>query len=452
MSHPTQRAGSRLLFVNRSYWPCAEATGQLLTELCEDLSDRFDITVIAGQPNQNPENVPFRARGVEEHRGVRIHRVWNSRFPKRSLSGKACNLLTYLAGASLAAFGRIRPDAVIVETDPPLLCLLGALLQRWRRAKLVVYLQDVYPDLAVALGKLPDAFWTRWLRKLFFAVYRRADRVVVLSHEMRRLLIESGVSPERVVVVPNWVDTRRVQPQKDENRLRARYAGENQFVVMYSGNLGLCQRLEDLIEAAALLQDRTDIRFVLVGDGASRRPLEARVAELNLPNVAFFPYQPQQMLAESLSAADLHVVSLDPRVVGFLMPSKLYGALASGTAVLSIAPEHCDMSEVVRAAAVGLVAEPNRPESVAAAIRWAAEHRDELAEMGRRGWHLAQDEYDRARQTSRFGEMLEQMLRGELPVVEVTPTPPSTVTQSPVTQPTAEPPAATPVVLHEIAR
>jgi colanic acid biosynthesis glycosyl transferase WcaI len=423
----------RVLFLNRSYWPCAEATGQLLTELCEDLAHSFDVTVVAGQPNQNPERRSFHVRGVDRRRGVQIRRVWNSTFSKAWLPGKAVNLLSYLLTASLAAVRLPRPEVIVVETDPPLLCVLGAFLRHWYGAKLVVYLQDIYPDVAVALGKLPNSIPTRWLRKLMFGIYRRADRVVVLSQEMRSLLVESGISGERISCIPNWVDTRQIRPVKQDNPFRARLGLEDEFLVMYSGNIGLSQRLEDLLAAAAALRDRSDIRFLLVGDGASKPALEETVRQYSLTNVSFLPYQPKDELAASLSAADLQVVSIDPRVTKYLMPSKLYGVLASGTAVLAVAPQRCELAEVTRSQQVGLVVPPADPAVMAETILWCADHRDELRTMGQRGCELAREEYDRAILTERFAEMLSELVGQPVPqavrapVADLSPVAPSTV-------------------------
>lgn len=412
---------ARLLFLNRSYWPDVEATGQLLTELCEDLAGTFDVTVIAGQPNQNPAGMDYRTQGSQRRHGVHVRRVWNTRLPKHSLPGRVVNLLSYFAGAWLAALAVPRPDVVIVETDPPLLCLLGAFLRRWRRAKLVVYLQDIYPDIAVALGKLPDGPPTRLLRRLMFGAYRRADRVVVLSRDMRDLLVASGVDAHKIECIPNWIDTEQVVPRKEQNAFRAEHGLDGQFVVMYSGNMGLCQRLEDVLSAADMLRDRNDLLFLMVGDGASRPQLQASARRLNLSNIRFLPYQPKDRLAESLSAADLHLVPLDPRVSSCLMPSKLYGILASGTPVLAIAPEDCELAEVARREAVGLVVPPGQPEALADAIRGLADSREKLGPMGRSARALAVARYDRRQSTASFATMLHGLLHVPGPVQTGTP-------------------------------
>jgi glycosyltransferase involved in cell wall biosynthesis len=406
--------GPRVLFLNRSYWPDAEATGQLLAELCEDLAGQFDVTVVAGQPNQNPTRAACRTWGFEWRRGVNIRRVPHVRFAKRSLVGRAVNMLTYLAGAAVSAFFAPRPDAIVVETDPFLLPILGRALAWRHRARLVVYLQDIYPDVAVALGKVRDSWFTRTLRRWLFSIYRSASRVVVLGEDMRDLLTRSGVPADRITVLPNWADTTRVCPVRENNAFRQRENLDGKFVVMYSGNMGLCQSLDEVLDAAARLRARPDIQFLMVGDGASRGRLEEFARRRELPNVRFLPYQPQSELAQSLSAADLHLVPLDARVTGCLVPSKLYGILAAGVPSLVIADGRCEASRVVERTGTGRVVEPGNSELLAREIDWCAGHREELREMGAGARRLAESEYDRKIATSRFGRLLQDVIDGDM--------------------------------------
>lgn len=401
-----------ILVLNRSYWPDAEATGQLLTELCEDLSETFDVTVIAGQPNQNPQGAQFKRWGAERHQGVTIRRVPHLKLGKRSLVARALNMITYLAwAAGLATFGS-RPDVVIVETDPFLLPLLGRCLKWRHRCKLVVYLQDIYPDIAIAMGKVREGWLTRFLRRRLVAAYRAADRVIVLGADMRAVLSDAGVPADRITCLPNWVDTRRIYPVKTGNEFRLREQLDGQFVVMYSGNIGLCQNLDEVLAAAERLRIRRDVQFVMVGDGASRARLEQSSRERQLSNVRFLPYQPLATLAHSLSAANLHLVPLDARVTGRVVPSKLYGILAAGTPALVVADEWSEASRVVRDAAAGRVVPPGNPERLAEMIAWCADHRSELEVMGRRGRRLAEQEYDRKTTTGRFAKLLNNVLAG----------------------------------------
>jgi glycosyltransferase involved in cell wall biosynthesis len=406
---------NRVLFVNRSYYPDAEATGQLLTQLCEDLTDNFQVMVIAGQPNQNLQHVSFRRVGFDSHNGVTVRRVWHTQFSKASFVGRAVNYLSYLMTATIAGLTARRPDVVVVETDPPLLCLLGSLL-KWRfRCKLVVYLQDIYPQLGVALGKLRDNWKTNLLQRLFAASYRNADRVVVLSEDMRDVMREADVDSRLVSVIPNWIDVGQVRPVKtNANSFRAQLGLDGKFVVMYSGNLGLCQGLENVLLAAEELRDRDNIAFVLVGDGASKPMLVESARQRDLQNVHFFDYQPASFLAHSLSAADLHLVPIDRRVSRFLMPSKLYGALASGTPVLTVAPEESELAQLVCRELVGTNVEPDEPELLAEKIVWFAEWCDDLAGYGERARLLAVESFDRPVGVGRFRHMLQGVIQPAL--------------------------------------
>jgi glycosyltransferase involved in cell wall biosynthesis len=407
----------RVLFLNRSYWPDAEATGQLLTELCEDLAPWLDVTVIAGQPNDNPTGSAFRRRGTEIHQSVRVRRVWHMRFPKRFLPGRIINYVSFLVAAFWAALWVERPDVAVVETDPPLLCLIGWYLQRVRGAKLVCYLQDIHPDIGIALGKLRDRWPLRLLRRLLFHVYRHADRVIVLSRDMRDRVVKSGVDAARVDCIPNWIDTSLVHPVKQDNPFRKEHGLAGQFVVMYSGNLGLCQRLEDVVAAANVLRERADILFLLVGEGSLKPQLERSAAEMGLTNVRFLPYQPKAELAVSLSAADVHLVPLDERVAACLMPSKLYGVLASATPFIAVAPDECELSELALEHGVGVLAPPGEPEALAEVIERLADETWDLEEMGVRARRLAETHYDRKTVTGRFLGLL-QVVLGVAPVKE----------------------------------
>lgn len=410
----------RILFLNRSYWPDAEATGQLLTELCEDLAQQFDVTVVAGQPNQNPKNETFVQNGSDVHNGVTIERVGHPQFSKRSMFGRAINLIGFLLAATLRVLRVKRPDIVVVETDPFLLPLLGRWLKWWHGARFVVYLQDLYPDVAVALDKVQEGWLTRLLRWQLCQAYRQADKIIVLSGDMRDRLIQWRLSGRQIVCVENWVDTSSVFPVKNENTVRSRLSLDDQFIVMHSGNMGLTQYLGNVIEAANHLADRTDIEILLVGDGATRRDLEHQAAELKLKNVRFLPYQPRNELAQSLSAADVHLISMHPLAHHCLMPSKLYGILASGTAVVVIAAVDSELSRLVVEWQVGLAVPPNDPIALSKKLRWCAENRELLRDMGQRARQLAVDLFDRKRQTARFAEVLKDTCEPDLMVAATT--------------------------------
>jgi len=190
--------------------------------------------------------------------------------------------------------------------------------------------QDLFPEVGLILGRLRPGPLTSLLRWATEFGLRRADRVVVLGEDMRQRVLQRGSATDKVRVVPHWVDATLVRPVKENNPLRQEWGLNGRFTVMYSGNLGFSQNLDYVLVAAGALRG-SPMLFLLVCEGAAKADLMANAGEWQLDNVRFLPYLPKQRLSASLSAADLHLIPLRRGLVGCLMPSKLYGILASAT-------------------------------------------------------------------------------------------------------------------------
>lgn len=407
-----QQSKSKIAFLNRCYWPDTEATGQLLEQLATHLSGRFDVTVVAGQPNVNQMQQEFSRKGVQIRNGVRIERLNHTKFHKRSISGRLINLASFTLKAR--AWGRRAPDydVIISETDPFFLPLVAAPMAKRMGAKYVAYLQDVYPDIGIALGIKGESMATRELRRRLCAAYASADRIVVLDGDMRERLIGWGLPRDKFVIVPNWTDTELVQPVKQGNAFRATHGLQHRFVVMHSGNMGLTQRLDRLVAATAQANWPAQALLLLVGGGAREAELHQQAQRLGVTDrVRFLPYQPLEKLGESLSAADIQVVSMDGAIRGCMAPSKLYGILAAGTAMLGIVPQGGCIDRLIREQEVGISVCPNDPTGFVDGVRQAMSDPKQLEQYGLYGRQLAVAEYDSLKSCHRFEQMLDELLQ-----------------------------------------
>jgi glycosyltransferase involved in cell wall biosynthesis len=393
---------TRILFLNRSFWPDPEATGQFLTELCDDLSQEHEVTIVAG-PSYHTGSAGRRPWSREMRGKVSIVRTWGSRFPKSNLLGRLTNLGTYYLLAAVAAFGLERPDVIVAATDPPLLGALAALLKQHWGCRLVYNVQDLYPDIAEATGGVRSPLLLGLLRRANDFAYVRADLIVTLGHDMARRIIDKGVPSDKVVVVPDWVDCGRIRPL-ESNQFRRSFGGK--FVVMYSGNLGLSQQLETVLESADRLRGDERIMFAIIGEGARKKWLQERARELGLDNVKFMPYQPKENLGESLTAADLHLIPLAPGTAGCLVPSKIYGILAAGRPFIAMMEANAEVASIAREHAVGFVVRPGDVDELTRTIRDSVDAPERLAQMGARARRLAEQSFDRNKVTSRFGSVL----------------------------------------------
>jgi glycosyltransferase involved in cell wall biosynthesis len=397
----------RLLFLNRSFWPDLEATGQNLTELCEDLTPEHQITFIAGPPYHVATN--RRGLWTKDQLGeISIIRTWGTRFSKRRLAPRLLNLGTYFVLAGVAALRSPKPDMIIAATDPPMLGALAAALKSLWRCAFVYNVRDLYPDVAEANGGVTNPLLLRLLKWANDIAYARADLVIVLGEDMRRRVLSKGVPETKVVVVPNKVDCRNIRPV-EPNPLRTRWDGK--FIVMYSGNLGLSQQLETVLDACERLRDDGRILFLLVGEGASKSWLKERVRLLQLQNIEFLPYQPKERLAESLSAADLHLIPLLSAATGAIVPSKVYGILAAGRPFVAMMDEAADVAQLARDHAVGFVVVPGDGASLAETIRHAVDNPGELHLMRQRARRLAVEQYDRPVIARKYNAMISSVNR-----------------------------------------
>mgnify|MGYP003342875253 FL=1 len=368
----------RIVFVNRSYWPDVEATGQLLTQLCEGLADEFQVEVVAGLPNSLSADAPADWKSQTVHNGVRIHRLRHLQLPKRRMILRIANYLSFQWSVRRMLKRLGRPDVLVFETDPFTLATEAGRLMDRGPVRVVGYLQDIHPDVGVAMGKVPSNRYVRSIRRELFDVYHRCDQMVVLSSDMRQLLLEDGIAPDRVQVIPNWADVQRISPLEGHNAFRQKHGLVDKFVVMYSGNFGLTQRLDHFVQAAAQLTDDPRIHFVFVGRGSLEQALRRQVQQLGLTNVTITGYQPLSGLNVSLNAADLHLVPLTAQLTRCLMPSKLYGILAAGRPLLTNAPAESELHRLTVQHKVGLVVQPQRIDQIVQQIRWASAHPQEM--------------------------------------------------------------------------
>ncbi|MFP4082411.1 MAG: glycosyltransferase family 4 protein [Candidatus Aminicenantes bacterium] len=386
----------RLLFLNRSFYPDVEATGQLLTELCEELADDFEVHVICG----NPLYRKVKSRKLvhkSRYQNINIWRINNTTLPKRYFLTRVINLLSYYILCFVWTFFLKRMDCVISETDPPLLASIAYVYSRIHRSGFVYYSQDIWPDVGMVNQRMTNPVLTAMLRAGNRFLYKNATTIVVPGRDMKeRLRQRTQVPPHKIEVVENWADPGQIYPvDREKNDFVRKHSLRDKFVVMYSGNLGLSQDLEKIIYTAGSLREFKDILFVLVGEGASKEKLLNLADSLNLKNVKFLTYQEKEDLKFSLNAAHIHLVTLKKGMKGIIVPSKVYGIMAAGRPFLAAVDEGSEIDKMVREFGCGMAVPPSDVRELRKALLWASDHRDEIEKMGKRGRKALEDHYTR---------------------------------------------------------
>ncbi len=416
-----RRPPLHVAFFNRAFYPDTSATGQLLTELCEGLARDHGckITVVSGVPLLTASGTADAAKSGkagltftrEDYRGIRILRARGTRFSKKRFVGRFSNYVTYFLSACYAGLRMERPDLVVALTDPPIIGLAGLLAARRHKVPFVMAYKDVFPEVARLLEDFQSPTVERILQAVNCFLARRADRVAALGGTMARRLIEGkGAPAERTVVIPDWVDCSAIRPAPKDNPFSRENGLDRRFVVMHSGNIGLSQGLERVVDAAALLQSHPEITVVFVGEGVKKSALQDRARKLGLNNVQFLPFAPKSRLIESFASADVFVVSLKEGLAGFIVPSKLYGILAAGRPYVAAVEPDSEVSEITRRHGCGLLAPSGKPEEIAARILHLYRNPADRQRMGARA-RAASVEFDRPRQVKAYRVLFEEVHR-----------------------------------------
>jgi glycosyltransferase involved in cell wall biosynthesis len=364
-------AKARVYFVNRYFYPDESATSQLLSDLAFGLAQSgHEVHILCSR--QLYGSARARLAPEETIRGVHVHRVWTTRFGRRRLLGRALDYGSYYLTCAAALLHRLRRnDVVVAKTDPPLISIVAWAAARARGAVLINWLQDIFPEVASRLGANPlPAALDRQLERLRDGSLRAAACNVVLGEHMRDYLRGRGAPAERFKVIENWADGNGAQPKRSaESDLRARLDLGGKFIVGYSGNLGRAHEYLTVLGAAETLQADDQIAFLFIGGGVKMDELMALTAQRGLKNFHFLPYQARDCLADSLAAADVHLVSLLPALEGLIVPSKFYGILAAGRPVVFVGDPEGELAPIIRQANCGRIVAAGDSAGLARTIR-----------------------------------------------------------------------------------
>lgn len=399
----------RILLVSIYYPPEPGANARIVSELAAAWRDAgHQVTVLTDVPHYPDDVVPeaYRrgARRDEQRDGVRVLRcpLWISN--RASTVGRLLNNLSF--SFSLAWRARLAgPADVIYVYSPPIFLGIGAWLTRlMKRAPIVLNVQDIYPDVVIAHGFLKNRWLIRGFQWFERWVYRRAERIVVISQGFRDNLLAKGAPADRLDVIPNCVDPHQFQPAEKQNAWRAEQGyGPDQFVVLYGGNLGHMQDLSTVVEAARLLErERPKIVFALVGDGVERARLEALIARHRLGNIRLTGACPREAMPGVVAGADACLVMLQSQIAKIWIQSKTYEIMAAGRPIIASIDDDGDNWRLIAEAGAGVHAEPQNPRALATAICRLADDAELCRQLGESGRRHIEQHYTLQRVANQF--------------------------------------------------
>jgi colanic acid biosynthesis glycosyl transferase WcaI len=405
----------RVLLIVNHFPPDKNPSGKLMSQLAEGLRERgFSIDILTTLPHYEGFRIGPEHRGrlvqTESVKGDLITRVWVfASGRKHNMLHRLANYLSFALAATIAGiFMRRRYDLVLANSGSFFTGIAGTVLRSLRGAPFIYNVQDIYPDVPVKAGQLRNRHAIDALGAIEKFMYRRAAHVTVISEEQRSILIGKGVPAEKLEIIPNFVDTAFIRPLPKQNAFAARHGLSDKFVVAYAGNLGLVYDFESLVACAARFRDRSDVLFLIVGDGVRKAEVAKLVAGLD--NVRLIDFQPESDLPEMRAAIDVHLSLYKSGAAQSSLPSKIYEIMASGRPALASAEKGTALRMLIDQAECGLCVDPDDAESLYEALMRLYNDRALCMRLGDNGRRAAVENYSRDVAVTRYSELFARLM------------------------------------------
>ena len=404
------KSQKRVWVVTELYYPEDGATGHLLTQIAEGLTENAEVHVLSAQPSytQKRESSPR----TEFHNGVRIRRCWSTSFSKDRLALRLVNVATILVSFFWNMLWRFRRgDVVLVVTNPPPLPFAALLAGKLRGAKCHLLIHDIYPDVLVPTGftkhnSLPYRIINFFSKRLYSGV----NQIIAIGRDMKqRVVAKSPAFESKTCVIANWCDHEQIQPfPKQENPIRSQLGLLDKFVVQYSGNMGRTHGLDTIAEAAKILeaQNHSDIHWLVCGAGGGRANFESKCQEFGLSSVTIHDFFPRSELRHSLTCGDIGIISFIKEMSGISVPSRMYNFFAAGLPVIGVTESNSELALTIDENGIGWVVEPENPEALANCVLEAYSNRNNLPTMERHCRDTAMAKFQRSSAIEKYRSVL----------------------------------------------
>lgn len=399
----------KLLIISQVYVPDPAAVGQQIADTAEEMVRRgWDVHVLTSARGYDDPSIRYPRQEVRN--GVHVRRLPLSSFGKSSIAIRLIAQASFMVQAVVRGLLIPGLTSVLVSTSPPFAGFGGRILGLVRGVPYVWWVMDINPDQMIRSGRISNnsvfAKVFRWLNR---QTVKGAQAVIVLDRFMRRTLEAQADLGDKVIVSPPWAYDDILQDvPRETNPFRHRQGLDSHVVIMYSGNAGYSTPLATLLAAAKRLEQDHRLKFVFIGGGVLKKEIDAMVAREGPPNMLTLPYQPLSELRFSLSAADVHVVSIADEAIGVIHPCKIYGALAVGRPVIALANRESYIGDIVTHES-GWVVPHGEVDELTAVLRHVADmplpkHR----EMSKASAKIAESRFSRAHLLSVVCNALEE--------------------------------------------
>ncbi len=409
----------KVLMYVHYYYPDVASTAQIYTDLCEELSNELDITVICTVPSYSgkiDEKYKGKKFYTETINGVKLIRVNVSEFDKKDKISRIKNIVSYYFNSRKATKLAGKQDVVFTCSQPPILGgMLGVYGKSKTKGKLIYNIQDFNPEQTMAVKYAGNKLVHSLMMLFDKRSCRKSDLVITVGRDMQKNLEKrfNNKNVPKNIVINNWIDENQIYPLEKSHpkivQFREKYGLSDKFVIMYSGNIGLYYDLDKLMEIIAEFKDNKDVVFAFVGDGAIKERLAEYASKNNLENVKFIPYQDKQDLIYSLNSADVHFVTNAKGIKGVSVPSKIYGILATNIPMIGILEEETEAWQIIRESDSGILAHTGNYDEIREKLSEVVGSKHDFVANHQTGYEYLKDRFVMDKSIKRYNDAIQSL-------------------------------------------
>ncbi|MCA0150373.1 glycosyltransferase family 4 protein [Rossellomorea vietnamensis] len=403
-----------ILFLCQYFYPEYVSSATLPFDTAVALSKAgFKVGALSGYPQEytHTNEVPLK----EIHENIEIKRLKYIQLKRSNFIGRLINYFSFTFSVALRLGELKKYKSIIVYSNPPVLPLIAAIANLLFNTKVIFVSYDVYPEMAQITNTInKDSIISKMMRAINKSVFKRVNKVVALSNEMKEYLLEHrpALSKQQVEVIPNWYEDKGIidEAEPTDNKLFNPIKSNENLVVSYFGNMGICQDLDTIVEAIRKLKENNRVQFIFAGHGNKMDLLKKIVKKENLHNVTIFDFLHGQDFQDALNISDCFILSLAEGLTGLAVPSKTYSYMMSGKPVIAIMGENSDIARDLNDNQAGYAMDVGESAKIVSAIDELLHNKAMRVSMGKNCRSIFLEKYTKEKCTEQYVNMMRRIL------------------------------------------
>lgn len=388
---------SKYWFLSQFYWPVENSTGHIMTRIIDTFTSKYKANIITvghqGITERNSNICAIRIKDIKLNKNILFQRLLKLFF----ISLKMTMTILYLAK---------KKDVVVTVTNPAPILFFLACIKRIRKIKLIIIVHDVFPENLIVAGIIRQkSILYAIVKKIFDWAYNQADFLIACGRDMQKTIQKKVKYKDKVIFISNFDDTDILYPiNKRENQIIKNLQISDKLIVLFAGNIGRMQNIDNLIKTAKLLKDETSIIFLFIGEGAHQDKIKSYVS--NHKNVLLLPAMKKEEALLFLNAGDIGITSLLPNIMGAGVPCKTYSYMATGKPIIAVMDQDCEVAMMIQEENNGWIVEPDNPEQLASLLKYLKNNPELIMKKGEISCNLSKTKYAVENITNKYVETI----------------------------------------------